>query len=100
MTKKDFRTRCNTDHVFTGWNGKRIRINVIYIDYKENEQGRGYKYAVASNLENCTKTDLFNIAYDWIVNQKFVPYYVYSRFAQYDNQRFKVPVSFNPNSWN
>lgn len=97
MTKKDFKEQCDTNHVYgRGAN----RINAVYVEWRENEHGRGFKYAVASSVENCTKAELLDIAYDWIVNQKHVPYYVFSRFAQYDNQRFKVPISFSYNSWN
>lgn len=97
MTKKDFKEQCDTNHVYGRGNQ---RINAIYVEWHENEYGRGFKYAVASSVENCTKAELLDIAYDWIVKQIHVPYYVYSKFAQYDNQRFKVPISFNYNSWN
>lgn len=99
MTKKDFKEQCDF-HVYTGWNGKRTRVNAIYVEHRSTDQGIGFKYAVASDIENCTKAELLNIAYDWIVNQKYAPYYVYTRFAQYDSQRFKVPLSFNYSNWN
>ena len=97
MTKKDFRTRCDTNHVYG--RGDR-RINAVYVDWQSDERGRGFKYALATSVENCTKAELFNIAYEWIVNQVIPPYYVYTKFAQYDDQRFKVPISFNHGSWN
>jgi len=97
MTKKDFRTRCDFNHVY----GRGVnRINSIYVDWKESDNGRGFKYAVASSIENCTKAELFNALYNWIENDVHLPYYVFSRFAQYDNQRFKTPISFNYKSWN
>jgi hypothetical protein len=97
MTKKDFKTRCDLNHVY-GRGAK--RINTVYVDWKSDETGRGFKYAAATSVENCTKAELFNLVYDWIENGVYLPYYVYSKVAQYDNQRFKTPISFNPNSWN
>ena len=99
ITKKDFKEQCDF-HVYTGWNGKRTRINAIYIEHRSTLQGTGFKYAVASDVENCTKAELLNIAYDYVVNQKPVPYYVFSKYAETDTNRFKVPLSFNYNNWN
>lgn len=97
MTKKDFKTRCDFNHVYgRGQN----RINAIYVDWKSDDHGRGFKYAVATSVENCTKAELFDYLYNWIENGVYLPHYVYSRFAQYDSQRFKTPISFNPGSWN
>jgi len=97
MTKKDFKTRCDFNHVYgRGAN----RINAVYVDWKETEQGRGFKYGVATSVANCTKAELFNHLYNWIENQVNLPYYIFSRFAQYDSQRFKVPISFSYKSWN
>ena len=95
ITKKEFREQCDF-HVYTGWNGKRTRINAIYIGHN----GTGFKYAVASDIENCTKAELLNIAYDFVVNEKPVPYYVFSKYARTDAERFKVPLSFNYQNWN
>jgi len=96
MTKKEFKELTDV-HVYGRGSNK---INAIYIEWADTIEGRGFKYAVASSVENCTRAELLNIAYDWIVNQKYAPYYVYTRFAQYDKQRFKVPLSFNYNNWN
>ena len=97
MTKKDFKTRCDFNHVYgRGAN----RINAIYVDWKSNEQGRGFKYAVATSVENCTKAELFNHLYEWIEHGTYLPHYIYSKFAQYDSQRFKVPIGFNTSNWN
>lgn len=97
MTKKEFKERCNLNHVYGRGKNK---INSIYFDWQVNEYGRGFKFAVASSVENCTKKELFDHLYDWIINQANLPFYVYSKFAQYDNQRFKVPMTFNPQNWN
>jgi len=97
MTKKDFKTRCDQNHVYgRGAN----RINAIYVDWEQNEFGRGFKYAVACPVRDCTKAELFDHLYDWIVNGVYLPYYVYSRFAEYDRQRFKVPIGFSYSGWN
>ena len=98
MTKKEFKENCK-DQTFTGWNGKRIRINAFYFDYKETEQGRGYKYGVATDYKNCTKAELLDHFYNWIHNGVNLPYYVYCKFAPYDSQRFKLDMSFNFNKW-
>jgi len=97
MNKKNFKEECDTNHVYG--RGK-SRINAVYFDWQENEFGRGFKYAVAASVENCTKAELINHMYDWIFNQVFPPYYVFTKFAQYDNQRFKTPITFNRSNWN
>lgn len=97
MTQKQFKESCDFNHVYgRGAN----RINAIYFDWQNNEQGRGFKYAVATSVGNCTKAELFKHLYDWIENGVYLPYYVYSRAATYDSQRFKVPIGFNLASWN
>lgn len=97
MTKKDFKTRCDLNHVY-GRGAQ--RINAIYVDWQSNDQGIGFKYAVATSVENCTKAELFDHLYNWIENGIYLPHYIYSRFAQYDNQRFKVPICFSYKTWN
>ena len=97
MTQKDFKERCDFNHVYgRGAN----RINAIYVDWQSNDRGRGFKFAVASSVENCTKAELFKHLYDWIENQVNLPYYIYSKVAHTDQQRFKVPIGFNSLSWN
>jgi len=97
MTKKEFKEICDTGHVYG--RGKN-RINTIYIEWADTIEGRGFKYAVASSVENCTKAELLNIAYDFVVNEKPVPYYVFSKYARTDAERFKVPLSFHYQNWN
>ena len=96
MTKKEFKEQC----YFQVFTGRGVRINAIYLDWKADDNGRGYKYACATDTKNCTKAELFDHFYKWITNNVYLPYYVYSRFAQYDKQRFKVPLTFNPQTWN
>jgi len=97
MTKKDFKSKCDFSHVYG--RGK-TRINAIYMDWKSDEFGSGFKYGVATSVENCTKAELFNLMYNWIENGVYMPYYTYSRFAQYSKDRFKVPITFNYKTWN
>lgn len=97
ITRAEFKARCDFNHVYG--RGKN-RTNAIYCDWQDNDNGRGFKYAVATSLENCTKAELFNHMYNWVVNGIYLPYYIYSRFAQYDSQRFKVPIAFSYKSWN
>ena len=97
MTQKQFKEGCDFGHVY-GRGAK--RINSIYYDWKDNEFGRGFKFAVATSVENCTKAELFNHLYNWVINGVYLSYYIYSRAATYDSQRFKPQVSFHYQSWN
>jgi hypothetical protein len=94
MTKKEFVEQCDF-HVYTGWSGKRIKHNVIYFDYKQTDEGRGFKYAVAMNIEDGTKAELTQHLYDWIFNGTNLPWYVRYKYAESDAQRFKVGLSLN-----
>ena len=103
MTKKDFIKDCDF-HVYTGRGQKH---NVIYFDYKtvydENAKtdellgkpiiARGFKYAVALDIQHGTKADLIKHAYNWIVKQINLPYYVRYRYAETDTKRFKPTLS-------
>jgi hypothetical protein len=90
MTKKEFKDRCNF-HVYTGWNGHRIKHNVIYFDHNNN----GFKYAVALNIKDGNKAELINVLYDWVVNGITPPWYVRCKYAISDEKRFKVGLSLN-----
>jgi hypothetical protein len=97
ITKSRFKELCDTNHVY----GRgQSRINAIYFEWQDNDEGRGFKAAVASSVENCTKAELFDILYDWITKEVNLPYYVFSKYAHTDAQRFKVPITFNPQNWN
>jgi hypothetical protein len=85
MTKKDFKEKCSF-HKY----GKR---NAIYYDAKTDERGcfLGYKYMVKSCGFN--KKELFNILYDWVKSgEENAPFYVNSRLAKTDEERFKVSL--------
>jgi len=92
QTKKKFREDCDTNHVY----GRgRDRFNTIYFDWKVNDNGRGFRLAVAARASCCTKAELFNHFYDWQTHGIEVPYYVLTREAHTDTERFKVPLSFS-----
>ena len=105
MTKKDFIKDCDF-HVYTGHG---IKHNVIYFDYKtvydetvEPDEllgkpviARGFKYGVALDIKDGTKAELINHAYNWIVKEINLPYYVRYKYAETDAKRFKVGLSLN-----
>lgn len=114
MTKKEFKELCS-HHVFTG-GGQ--RHNVFFFDWKENvsegscyfdeetqkyvqHEKRGWKYGVASRVgmteehDGCTKAELFNYLYNWVVNEEQLPFFVRYKFAADDSKRFKTPLSLN-----
>ena len=93
MTKKDFISKCDF-HVYVGGD----KHNVIYYDNKDydvDSEGRGYKFGVALDIQHGTKADLIKHAYNWIVRNINLPYFVRYKFAATDNDRFKVPISLN-----
>jgi len=106
MTKKDFIKNCDF-HVYTGGGGK--KHNVIYFDYKiirdENAEpdelmgkpiiARGFKYGIALDIKDGTKAELIKLAYNWIVKEIELPWYVRYKLAETDVKRFKVPLSLN-----
>ena len=98
MTKKAFKDLCSF-HIY-GY--KNPKFNAIYFDYQQGENFRGYKYAICENCKGLNKTQLFNLFYDWVIlgieNAPFA--FTYTRYAKNDNERFRVPISLNLNSWN
>lgn len=91
MNKKNFKELCS----FNVYKGRGKRTNVIFFEWKENDLGRGFKYAVASELENITKAELFNHFYDWIINSINLPYFIRYKYAINDKDRFKTPIALN-----
>jgi hypothetical protein len=91
MTKKEFKERCSF-HTYTGWNGRRIKHNAIYFDW---QAGSGFKYAVAMNIVDGTKAELFEAMYKWLFESIALPYYIRYRCAESDEKRFKVGLSLN-----
>jgi hypothetical protein len=96
MTKKEFKEGCSFHEFGSG----KTKVNAIYFDWKSDEFGRGFKYGVAMEIENGTRADLFDHMYNWIHNGIYLPHYIYSRYAQYDIQRFKAPITFSYRTWN
>ena len=87
MTKKEFKSRC----FFNTYTATGKRINAIWFDWKA---GFGYKFAIWTDVKNAKKDELFNDFYAWVTEKIQQPYYYeYYKFAETDEQRFKVPLS-------
>jgi hypothetical protein len=100
MTKKQFKADCN-EQTYTGVSGNKTKINALYFDYKEGQDKetgksfRGYKYMVASNVKNISKAKLFDLFYDWVEKGTNLPYYVDSKIANHDVDRFRISLSIS-----
>lgn len=94
MTKKQFKEQCSF-HTYVGWNGSKLKHNAIYFGHQSNENGSGYKYAVAMDIKNGTKAELFEILYQMVTKEVIPPYYVRYKYAETDAKRFKVGLSLN-----
>jgi hypothetical protein len=91
-SKKSFRELCDFNHVY----GKgKDKTNTIFFGWKQNEEGIGFKYAVAMHIENGTKAELFEAMYQWVCNSVALPFYVRYKCAVNDVNRFKVPLALN-----
>jgi len=91
-TKKEFKERCSF-HLYTGVGYNRTKTNVIFFDWQDTENGRGFKYGVAADRTNCSKADLFKHLFEWVTKEVSLPYYVRYKFAETDANRFKTPIS-------
>lgn len=92
VSKKEFKELCDSNHVY----GRGVnKTNTIFFDQKENEIGKGFRYAVAATVENCTKAELFNHFYNWVCKDIALSYFVRYKYALNDKERFKTPVSLN-----
>ncbi len=94
ITKKAFKELCSF-HEYTGWNGHRTKHNVIYFDWQDTKNAKGFKYAVAMDIKNGTKAELFNVLYDWVTKEVQPIWYVRYKYAETDDKRFKVALSLN-----
>jgi hypothetical protein len=90
MTKKAFKELCSF-HEYTGYNGHRIKHNVIYFDHTE----KGFKYAVALDIKNGNKAELFEALYNWVTKEVQPVWYIRYKYAETDEKRFKVSLSLN-----
>lgn len=88
MTKKEFKERCSF-HVYG--RGHR-RHNAIFFDWA---QGLGFKFGVATSIENMTRAELFNDFYKWVIEEIEPSWWIRYKFASDDHARFKVPISLN-----
>ena len=84
ITKKEFKERCH----FSEYGDGRRKRNAIFFDRTED----GYKYMVKTTVQNAKKNELFNILYDWVVNEIIPDWWVEYKYAHTDNDRFKVPL--------
>ena len=94
MTKKAFKELCSF-HVY----GYRNPVfNAIYFDHN----GTGYKYAICENRKGLNKQQLFDLFYDWVIlGKEKAPFaFSYTKYAENDNERFKVPLALDFNTWN
>lgn len=85
MTKKEFKELCS----FHEYGGGMKKRNAIYCGYKPEY---GFKYMVKGSVINLKKNELFNVLYDWVMNEKQPPYYVEYKYAHTDDERFKVSL--------
>lgn len=85
MTKKEFKSQCSFHEYGKGQNKR----NAIYFD-----RGRfGFKFMVKANVYFIKKQELFNMFYDWVSGKIQQPdHYVHYRYAETDEQRFKVSL--------
>jgi len=93
MTKKDFKQECS----FHQYGKGTYKKNAIFFDWKESNGGdkylyNGFKFMVWSNVQRYKKKELFDILYLWVTQIMYVPECPY-RFADIDENRFKVPLS-------
>ena len=91
MTKKDFKEKCS----FHQYGRGRNKRNAIYYDWKIDlkNDAVGYKFMVKSTVEDAKLNELFNVLYDWVINEVDVPYWIQYKFADTEQKRFKVSLS-------
>ena len=90
MTKKEFKERCSFHEYGKGQNKR----NAVYFDWKDDYENHihGFKFMVKAPVKEVKKQELFNILYDWVINEQPVPWYVEYRYAYTDDKRFKVSL--------
>jgi len=94
VSKKEFKELCSF-HTYKGWDGHRVKYNAIYFDWKSTDEGLGFKYAVAMNIKDGTKAELFTELYKWVCECVALPWYIRYKYAVEDKQRFKAGISLN-----
>lgn len=92
MTKKEFKELCS----FHEYGSGKTKRNAIYFDWKQDFSNEvnvvGFKYMVKARVENCLKSELFDILYKWVTGVEQVPWYAEYRYAETDQKRFKVAI--------
>lgn len=92
MTKKEFKKKCS----FHEYGKGKKKRNAIYFDWMSEEVGNkfivGFKYMVKGTVEDLLKTELFNYFYEWVINEKILPWYIEYHYASTDEKRFKVSI--------
>ena len=90
MTKKDFKEKCS----FHEYGKGKKKRNAIYFDWSNDYENNslGFKYMVKTDVENSSKTELFNYLYQWVTKMIVLPWWIEYRFAMTDDKRFKVSI--------
>ena len=90
MTKKDFKEKCS----FHEYGKGKEKRNAIYYDWSNDYENNslGFKYMVKASVENSSKAELFNILYEWVIKMIMLPWWVTYRFAETEQNRFKVSI--------
>lgn len=89
MTKKDFREL--TDYHLYGKQNE-SGVKALFFDWKQNDEGRGFKFVVFARASNATKKDLEDALYKLVFNEEETPWWINCAVAPTDKQRFKVPL--------
>ena len=89
MTKKDFIEM--TDYHYYRGSSKENSLVALFFDWKQNDEGRGYKYCVFARATNSNKKELINALYDVVINDKDTDWWIQCIVAPEDKYRFRVP---------
>jgi hypothetical protein len=89
ITKKEFKEKCS----FHVYGNRKVKLNAIYYDWKNDLNGTGFKFMVKATTNNCSKKELFDILYDWVTKEQQPVFYVGYKYAETDQKRFKVRLT-------
>ena len=99
LTKKAFKEIIH----YSCYTGNQVKFHCIYYDHDPGiygERSAGYKYAYAVSSQDANKTELFNLVYNHITKKFPLPWWIYSRTADSDKNRFKVGISLDLSLFN
>jgi len=92
MTKKEFKDRCS----FHQYGRGKSKKNAIFFDWmSEEKNGKycvGFKYMVKTSIENMTRAELFQTLWNWVMKGVEPQWWVQYKYAENDEDRFKVPI--------